>query len=195
MRRVTRRRLVVIISVLFGVSILIARTVKYSGGGGFLPSRGTVHYVVDGDTIRLTNRVVIRLLEIDAPEMDGDRAELANTATAALKRMVDGRLVELERGPRPMDRYGRYLAYVLVDPPDADSPNAADAEDAEDAAEAATAAARPILVNAEIVRLGLARARTWGPAGPRFDEIRAAETEAREARRGMWRGESARGAE
>jgi endonuclease YncB( thermonuclease family) len=44
----------------------------------------------------------------------------------------------------------------------------------------------PLLVNAELVRMGLARARAGRDSGPRAAEIIAAEREARAARRGTW---------
>ena len=43
-----------------------------------------------------------------------------------------------------------------------------------------------VFVNAEVVRAGLARAKAWGGPGGRWDAVLAAETEAREAGRGMW---------
>jgi micrococcal nuclease len=79
--------------------------------------RGTVSYVVDGDTIavRLENgrRERVRLIGIDTPER-GDC--LSTRATGQAKRLADGRRVVLrgDAGQDTRDRYGRLLAYAWV---------------------------------------------------------------------------------
>lgn len=133
------------------------------------PTRGTVRRVVDGDSFHLTNYAEIRMLELDAPEMRGANVELAKRSREALVKLIGWKVIRLEPGPRERDRYGRFLAYVFV----ADQNRRGDAE-------------AELFVNAEIVRLGLARARTWGAPGARWNEILVAGKEAREARRGMW---------
>src|SRR3954471_10771859 len=79
--------------------------------------RGSVSYVVDGDTIavRLDNRrrEKVRLIGIDTPER-GDC--LSARATSQARRLADGRRVVL-RGDATQDtrdRYGRLLAYVWI---------------------------------------------------------------------------------
>ena len=82
-----------------------------SGGGQQTSGGGTrVDYVVDGDTIRLTNGQYVRLIGIDTPER-GRPYYLA--AKRNLDRMVQGkvRLVN-PASTDDKDRYGRLLRYV-----------------------------------------------------------------------------------
>lgn len=73
-------------------------------------------YVVDGDTIRLSDGSYLRLLELDTPEK-GYRAEcdaermLSVHSTLHLKALLrDGFTVE----PQGKDRYGRILAHIRL---------------------------------------------------------------------------------
>ncbi len=68
--------------------------------------------VIDGDTIELEDGRRIRYLGIDTPEADeyfGDKATNKNID------IVEGKIVELQRGKRDKDEYGRLLRYVYVD--------------------------------------------------------------------------------
>jgi micrococcal nuclease len=79
--------------------------------------RGTVSYVVDGDTIavRLDNgrRERVRLIGIDTPER-GDC--LSARATEQARRLAHGRRVVLrgDASQDTRDRYGRLLAYAWI---------------------------------------------------------------------------------
>ena len=90
-----------------------------SGGGGQQTSGGgtRVDYVVDGDTIRLTNGQYVRLIGIDTPER-GRPYYLA--AKRHIDRMVQGkvRLVN-PASTDDKDHYGRLLRYVRDDGRDA----------------------------------------------------------------------------
>ncbi len=82
-----------------------------SGGGQQTSGGGSrLDYVVDGDTIRLTNGQYVRLIGIDTPER-GRPYYLA--AKRNLDRMVEGkvRLVN-PASTDDKDRYGRLLRYV-----------------------------------------------------------------------------------
>lgn len=130
--------------------------------------RGTVKTVYDGDTVRV--RLAggadekVRLIGVDSPELDDARENVRFMAFLA-KRFAFSRLyraeVELLPGPETRDAYGRLLAFVR------------------------TADGR--LFNVTLVREGYATAFLKFP----FDEalrkeLKAAETEARQAGRGLW---------
>ena len=133
--------------------------------------RGTVIAVYDGDTIRVRpegrKAETVRLIGVDSPELDDPREPVRLLAFLA-KRFAFGRLyqreVELLPGPEARDAYGRLLAFVRTD----------DGK----------------IFNVALVRDGYAYAFLKFP----FDEglrkeLRAAEAEAREAGRGLWRKE------
>lgn len=167
MKRLSRRQrraVAVVVAMTAAAAVLVARSRARSGRGWFV-TRGTVRRVSDGDSFTLTNGSRVRLLEIDAPEMTGENADVARQSLAALVGMIGGKVVRLQPGPRMRDKYDRLLAYVLVE----GEPGAAE-----------------IFVNAEIVRAGLARAKIWGKPGAKWDAVLAAEAEARGAGRGMW---------
>ena len=162
MRHRHKRAVVVVAAVVGGASLLVARSFRPERAR-FLPVRGTVRRVVDGDSFHLANCAEVRMLELDAPEMTGPDSRLARRSRDALVKLIERKVIRLEPGPRERDRYGRFLAYVFARDGDGE-----------------------IFVNAEIVRRGFARARLWGAPGERWDEILAAEKDSRAARRGMW---------
>ena len=67
---------------------------------------------IDGDTIELADGRRVRYLGIDTPEQG---EFYANEASARNKELVEGKLVELQRGNRNRDDYGRLLRYVYID--------------------------------------------------------------------------------
>lgn len=82
----------------------------------------TVSRVLDGDTIDVEQgkeKSRVRLLGIDAPEMNYDSADGAAygaaEATDYLKQRLDGQQVTLKlNSPEEKDKYGRLLAYVYA---------------------------------------------------------------------------------
>jgi micrococcal nuclease len=83
----------------------------------------TVTRVIDGDTIKAGTETV-RLVGIDTPESKRPDTPVecgAKRAAAALRELVEGRSVTLERDPTQaaQDRFGRTLAYLEVDGRDA----------------------------------------------------------------------------
>jgi endonuclease YncB( thermonuclease family) len=89
------------------------RDTRLPGGPGGQPTSGgaaRVAYVVDGDTIRLTNGQYVRLIGIDTPEHGRPYYQAAKRH---LDRMVEGR-VRLVNPASTDDRdhYGRLLRYV-----------------------------------------------------------------------------------
>jgi micrococcal nuclease len=119
--------------------------------------------VGDGDTVIIDNNLKVRLLGIDAPELEreGQPADfLAHKAKAELAKLIQGRRVRLEYDHLRYDQYGRLLAYLFL-------PDGA-------------------MVNAELVRQGLARVYLF-PPNTRFQEpLMVAQRQAIEARRGLW---------
>ncbi|MDI6811183.1 MAG: thermonuclease family protein [archaeon] len=115
-----------------------------------------VTQVVDGDTIAVEGGTRVRLIGIDAPERD---EEYYTEATEYLKSMILHKEVSLERDITDKDRYGRSLRYVWLD---------------------------NRLVNAEIVRAGLAIAKQYDPDTKYQHFIADAEQEAMEKQVGMW---------
>lgn len=121
----------------------------------------TVAKVHDGDTIRLDDGTTVRLLGVDAPEVESSytRAEPCGAGSRDyLKALVEGRRVTIEVGPEPKDRYGRTLAMVYLG---------------------------DVLVNGRIIRDG------WAGAYRRFDYphkdlFRAYEEEAKARGLGIW---------
>lgn len=82
--------------------------------------RRAVAKVIDGETVRLDDGKVVRLLGVRVPHA-GDAGAVAGTwppetaAAAALARLVTGQSVTLAfAGPRT-DRYGRVLAHLFVE--------------------------------------------------------------------------------
>jgi len=89
-----------------------------------------VNRVVDGDSLILDDGRELRLIGINAPEygrscLPGTHASLRNCtpkpteplareAHAFLARLVEGRMIVLEIGQEPTDRYGRTLAHARL---------------------------------------------------------------------------------
>jgi micrococcal nuclease len=131
--------------------------------------QGLVEHVVDGDTIWVTTgpsqaRQKIRILEIDAPEINppSGEAECGGIDAMAFARqeLEVGSAVHLLADREDQDQYGRYLRYVWD-------------EEGE-------------FYNEKAVRLGHARAVLFGPNDLYIARMRAAESEARLAQRGIW---------
>jgi len=121
--------------------------------------------VIDGDTLDLAGGARVRVLGIDAPEMEkreeGKPAEfLAHKSKAVLADLTLNRKVRLEYDQLHYDHYGRLLAYLFL--PD------------------------QTFVNAELVRQGLARVYFHNPNCRYREELLAAQREALEAKRGIW---------
>jgi micrococcal nuclease len=115
--------------------------------------------VIDGDTIVITGGHHVRYIGIDAPELHPELEALGSEAWLANRALVEGRTVRLERDISDTDRYGRLLRYVYVD---------------------------DVFVNAELVRLGLARAIAYPPDTRHQDYLEQMESEARSAGLGIW---------
>ncbi|MDQ2669342.1 MAG: thermonuclease family protein [Gemmatimonadota bacterium] len=114
--------------------------------------------VHDGDTLRCTNGMRVRLTGIDAPELD--QQPFGVVSRDGLRRLVSrGDTVRLELDVQPTDRYGRTLAYVW---------------------------AGDTLVNDAMLAAGLAQLLTYPPNVRYVERFTATQRAAREAKRGLW---------
>jgi micrococcal nuclease len=131
-------------------------------GCGGARDRATVARVLDGDTIVLRDGRHVRLVQLDAPEIDENEC-YAQAAKAKLARLLPpGAHVEIETDSLldKVDRFGRTLAYVWKDGAD---------------------------INLELVRAGAAA--PWffhGDRGRYASDFLTAAREARERHRGLW---------
>ena len=112
--------------------------------------------VIDGDTIELQDGSRVRYLGIDTPEAG---EPFADEATAKNQELVEGKMVDLQRGKRDKDEYGRLLRYVYVD---------------------------GIFVNAELVAQGYATAYIFDPDERYSQVIVQLEQYAKLRERGLW---------
>jgi len=75
-----------------------------------------VKYVIDGDTVVLSDNRHVRLLAINTPEVKSKkrRAEAGGEAAKNwLKQQIEGQTVRLEAGQQKFDNYGRSLFYLF----------------------------------------------------------------------------------
>ncbi len=149
-------------AVAVGLAVLYALFLL--GGRGPLEGEYTVRAVVDGDTVELAGLPQrVRLEGIDAPEPpyeDSPGDPLGREASLFLRRMIEGERVRFEPSRERYDRYGRLLGYLF---------------------------AGDTMVNAELVRRGLAMVLFMGPSPPKYArQLTRALEEARRARAGIW---------
>lgn len=118
--------------------------------------------VIDGDTIEISGRERVRYIGIDTPEtVESDKPVecFGPQASAENKKLVEGKVVRLQKDLTDRDKYGRLLRYVWVD---------------------------DIFVNLELVRLGFARANAYPPDTLHQNEISKAQEEAKKIGAGLW---------
>ena len=77
-----------------------------------LPTSEKVKRVIDGDTIELANGQIVRFVGVNAPN-NGEPFE--EVGTEANTKLVSGKTVTLEYDAYTSDRFGRVLAYPIVD--------------------------------------------------------------------------------
>lgn len=140
-------------------------------GGTAAPTgatRAVVTDVVDGDTVDVElggGGETVRLIGVNAPE----RGEcFAEAAAAALRELIAGREVRLERDTSDRDGHGRLLRHVHLD---------------------------GSWVNEALVRDGYALARAYPPDTARAEELEIAEQRARAEGAGLWGPQGCRAAD
>ena len=123
-----------------------------------LPTTEKVKRVIDGDTIELANGQIVRFVGVNAPN-NGEPFE--EEATEANAKFVSGKTVTLEYDTYTSDRFGRVLAYPMVD-------------------------GKNVVV--ELARLGLVKVTIYEDRRKLKyqDELLKAQDEAKLRKRGMW---------
>ena len=123
--------------------------------------------VVDGDTIEIESNKNVRLIGIDTPETVDPRRPVGcfgKEASNETKSLLEGNEVILQKDVSDTDKYGRLLRLVFLPLGDG----------------------QMLFVNDYLVREGFATVYTY-PPDIKFDEqLRQAEREAKEKRRGLW---------
>lgn len=122
------------------------------------PETARVTRVIDGDTIVIEGGYHVRYIGIDTPEREQPYYEEAKQYNEEL---VDGKTVRLEKDVTNKDRFDRLLRYVYVG---------------------------SVFVNAELVRQGYAQVypKERYPDNKYYNLLKEAETEAKEAEKGIW---------
>ena len=78
----------------------------------YFPKKAKVKRVVDGDTIVLENGSIVRYVGITSPETN---EPFEKEATEENKKLVEGKIVTLEYDNYKGDKFGRILAYLVLD--------------------------------------------------------------------------------
>lgn len=77
-----------------------------------------VQRVIDGDTIELVDKRIVRYIGIDTPEIDEEdsiKLCLAKMAMEENRRLVENKIIEMKKDISEVDKYGRLLRYVYQD--------------------------------------------------------------------------------
>lgn len=118
--------------------------------------------VIDGDTIEIEGGERVRYIGIDAPEtVDPEKPVecFGREATDGNKKLVEGKMVRLEKDATDRDKYNRLLRYAYVG---------------------------DTFVNLELVKLGFATAAAYPPDTKYQKEFSSAEQEAKKSKSGLW---------
>ena len=117
-----------------------------------------VERISDGDSFYCQGGKRVRLIGVDAPELD--QGELGRASRESLRRMMPvGAHVRLETDVRPADQYGRTLAYVWRD---------------------------SVMINRKMIREGWAVLYTVPPNIRHVIQLQAAQDSARDQHAGHW---------
>ena len=131
---------------------------------GYISTACTVERVIDGDTFDCKDGNRVRLLLVNAPEMDG--GVYGPIAKVKLEELLPrGTIVELEVDVEKRDRFGRVLAHVYTGGP---------------------VRSVQTFVNLEMVRSGMAVFAFYPPNLKYAEQAREAAKSAKQARVGLW---------
>ena len=128
--------------------------------------------VIDGDTVKLSNRKLLRYIGIDTPEIRHKTAQgfqyqpepFSLEAKALNQKLVEGKVVRIEYDVQRTDAYGRLLGYCFVK----------DEHDNE------------IMADEEILKEGLALLLTMPPNVKYTERFTRAQEYARQHKSGIW---------
>lgn len=127
------------------------------------PATFLVERVIDGDTILIAGGERVRYIGMNCPELRGWNGEPEPYAELAAKRnrqLVEGKQVRLEKDKSERDRYGRLLRYVYLG---------------------------DRLINAQLVREGLAHTLAMPPDLAMAAKLGQLETKAKQQKLGIWK--------
>ena len=163
--------------------IIAAIAVYFFGGQNFLTQQddsgfivGTVTRVVDGDTAEITvdgTKRRVRFLGVDTPETVHPNKPVqyfGPEASAFTKQTLTGKRVWLEYDKNPQDRYNRHLAYIWTAKPKTITDETM----------------RRDMFNARLLLGGYGKVMIIKPNNRYARQFAAYESEARNARRGVW---------
>lgn len=146
-------------------------TPERSDGGratfGISGERVLVTKVVDGDTIVVNNQSTVRFIGIDTPETVDPRRPVGcfgKEASNETKSLLSGKEVILQKDVSEVDKYKRLLRYIYLPLPDGQS----------------------LFVNDYLVREGFGKVLTYPPDVKFNEQLRDAEKEARDNKKGLW---------
>jgi micrococcal nuclease len=125
--------------------------------------------VIDGDTIEIENKKIVRLIGVDSPELHHPKKPVqcfGAEAAEFTKKMLTGKTVRLEKDVSETDRYRRLLRYVYIDDPSTSSGQ--------------------VFFNEYLVSEGYATAATFPPDVKYVEVFKKAEVQARNNNRGLW---------
>lgn len=124
----------------------------------YFPKDGKVERIVDGDTVVLHNGTIVRYVGITSPETN---EPFEKEATEANRKLVEGKTVKLEYDNYKADKFGRILAYLIID---------------------------DINVSIEMAKLGMASVVIYQHKKPFIyqDQLLKAQDEAKKNKRGVW---------
>jgi len=122
-----------------------------------------VAYVLDGDTIEIAGGRKVRLIGIDAPELNNKENNpecFASQSAHMTKQLLEGQTIELEKDKEDVDQYGRLLRYVYSD---------------------------GVFINEFLLRQGYGTKMAIKPNTKYYLLFAEAEKEAKENKRGLWK--------
>lgn len=125
--------------------------------------------VIDGDTIELENKQVVRYIGVDAPELHHPKKPVqcfGKEAYEKNKELVEGKMVKLEKDISETDKYNRLLRYVFLYNPSSTS--------------------EALFVNKYLVIEGFAYATTFPPDVKYTDMFVTEQKSAAMNKKGLW---------